>query len=205
MTAIISRQHASNNRHAGTHALSRGGAFRQTSAVITNINIIASRAFLTRTNRAINTADNTGQQHDFNLRYLSPYIEQVRPQAKSLGLDDAWVYGLMRQESRFITTAKSVVGASGLMQLMPATAKWVAKKIGIADYNHGRVNDLETNVTLGTNYLKIVLDELYSHQALASAAYNAGPGRPRRWRDVRPMEAAVFAESIPFNETRDYV
>jgi len=155
--------------------------------------------------RAINTADKTGQLHDFSLRYLSPYIEQVRPQAKSLGLDDAWVYGLMRQESRFITTAKSVVGASGLMQLMPATAKWVAKKIGIADYNHGRVNDLETNVALGTNYLKIVLDELYSHQALASAAYNAGPGRPRRWRDVRPMEAAVFAESIPFNETRDYV
>lgn len=155
--------------------------------------------------RAINTADKTGQLHDFNLRYLSPYIEQVRPQARSLGLDEAWVYGLMRQESRFITSAKSVVGASGLMQLMPATAKWVAKKIGIADYNHGRVNDLEVNVTLGTNYLKIVLDELYSHQALASAAYNAGPGRPRRWRDVRPMEAAVFAESIPFNETRDYV
>jgi soluble lytic murein transglycosylase len=155
--------------------------------------------------RAINTADKTGQLHDFNLRYLSPYIEQVRPQAKSLGLDEAWVYGLMRQESRFITSAKSVVGASGLMQLMPATAKWVAKKIGIADYNHGRVNDLEVNVALGTNYLKIVLDELYSHQALASAAYNAGPGRPRRWRDVRPMEAAVFAESIPFNETRDYV
>ena len=155
--------------------------------------------------RAINTADKTGQVHDFNLRYLSPHIEQVRPQAQSLGLDEAWVYGLMRQESRFIMNAKSVAGASGLMQLMPATAKWVAKKVGIADYNHGRVNDLETNVALGTNYLKIVLDELYSHQALASAAYNAGPGRPRRWRDVRPMEAAVFAESIPFNETRDYV
>lgn len=155
--------------------------------------------------RAINTADKTGQLHDFNLRYLSPYFEQVKPQARALGLDEAWVYGLMRQESRFITNAKSVVGASGLMQLMPATAKWVARKIGLTDYHHGRVNDLETNVALGTNYLKIVLDELYSHQALASAAYNAGPGRPRRWRDVRPMEAAVFAESIPLNETRDYV
>jgi soluble lytic murein transglycosylase len=155
--------------------------------------------------RAINTADKTVQAHDFSLRYLSPHAEQVRPQARSLGLDDAWVYGLMRQESRFITSAKSVVGASGLMQLMPATARWVAKKIGLADYHHGRVNDLETNVTLGTNYLKIVLDELFGHQALASAAYNAGPGRPRRWRDVKPMEAAVFAESIPFNETRDYV
>jgi soluble lytic murein transglycosylase len=155
--------------------------------------------------RAINTADKTAQLHDFGLRYLSPHAERVKPQAKALGLDDAWVYGLMRQESRFITSARSVVGASGLMQLMPATAKWVARKIGLNDFNQGRVNDLETNVTLGTNYLKIVLDELYSHQALASAAYNAGPGRPRRWRDVRPMEAAVFAESIPLSETRDYV
>ena len=155
--------------------------------------------------RAINTADKTLQLHDFGLRYLSPHSEQVKPQAKALGLDDAWVYGLMRQESRFITSAKSVAGASGLMQLMPATAKWVANKIGLNDYHHGRVNDLETNVALGTNYLKIVLDELYSHQALASAAYNAGPGRPQRWRDVKPMEAAIFAESIPFNETRDYV
>jgi soluble lytic murein transglycosylase len=81
----------------------------------------------------------------------------------------------------------------------------VAKKIGMADYQHAQVTDLDTNITLGTNYLKIVLDELYDHQALASAAYNAGPGRPRRWRDVKPMEAAIFAESIPFNETRDYV
>ena len=155
--------------------------------------------------RAINTADKTLLLHDFNLRYLSPHADQVKAQSRSLGLDDAWVYGLMRQESRFITTAKSVAGASGLMQLMPATARWVARKIGLADYQHDRVNDLETNVALGTNYLKIVLEELDSHQALASAAYNAGPGRPRRWRDVRPMEAAVFAESIPFSETRDYV
>jgi len=155
--------------------------------------------------RAINTADRTLVLHDFSLRFLSPHAEQVRPKAKELGLDDAWVYGLMRQESRFITSAKSVVGASGLMQLMPATARWVAKKIGLKDYHHGQVNDLDTNITLGTTYLKIVHDELYNHPVLASAAYNAGPGRPRRWRDVKQMEAAVFAESIPFNETRDYV
>ena len=155
--------------------------------------------------RAINTADRTLVLHDFSLRFLSPHAEQVRPKAKELGLDDAWVYGLMRQESRFITSAKSTVGASGLMQLMPATARWVAKKIGLKDYHHGQVNDLDTNITLGTTYLKIVHDELYNHPVLASAAYNAGPGRPRRWRDVKLMEAAVFAESIPFNETRDYV
>ena len=155
--------------------------------------------------RAINTADKTQTLHDFSLRYLSPHYKQVKPQAESVGLDDAWVYGLMRQESRFIMDAKSVVGASGLMQLMPATARWVAKKINLSDYHPGQVTNLETNITLGTNYLKIVLDELYDHQALASAAYNAGPGRPRRWRDVKPMEAAIFAESIPLAETRDYV
>ena len=155
--------------------------------------------------RAINTADKTALVHDFNLRYLSPHADQVRPKAKEIGIDDAWVYGLMRQESRFIASAKSSVGASGLMQLMPATARWVAKKAGLKDYHHGQVNDLDTNITLGTTYLKIVHDELYNHPVLASAAYNAGPGRPRRWRDVKPMEAAIFAESIPFNETRDYV
>jgi soluble lytic murein transglycosylase len=81
--------------------------------------------------RAINTADRTKNEHDYTLRFLSPYGEQVRPAAQNQSLDDAWVYGLMRQESRFITSAKSNVGASGLMQLMPATAKWVAKKIGL--------------------------------------------------------------------------
>lgn len=82
--------------------------------------------------RAINTADRTKSEHDYSLRFLSPYGEQIRPAAQNQSLDDAWVYGLMRQESRFITSAKSNVGASAsLMQLMPATAKWVAKKIGI--------------------------------------------------------------------------
>jgi soluble lytic murein transglycosylase len=155
--------------------------------------------------RAINTADKTVALHDFSLRYLAPHYSEVKPQAESVGLDDAWVYGLMRQESRFVVDAHSVVGASGLMQIMPATARWVAKKIGLATYQPGQMTDLNTNITLGTNYLKIVLDELFDQQALASAAYNAGPGRPRRWRDVKPMEAAVFAVSIPLPETRDYV
>ncbi len=156
--------------------------------------------------RAINTADRTLAQHDYSMRYLAPFREHVEPKAKALQLDQGWVYGLMRQESRFITNAKSVVGAKGLMQLMPKTASWVAKKIGLKDYHPGRTNDTDVNVTLGTNYLKMVLDELDSHPVLASAAYNAGPGRARKWRDaVRPIEGAIYAETIPFNETRDYV
>lgn len=155
--------------------------------------------------RAINTADRTRSEHDFNLRFLAPYGEQVRPAARNQSLDDAWVYGLMRQESRFVTSAKSNVGASGLMQLMPATAKWVAKKIGLRDYNHGRVNETETNVLLGTSYMRLVMENLDNHPVLASAAYNAGPGRAKKWRAEQPLEGAIYAESIPFSETRDYV
>ncbi|MGA9962347.1 MAG: transglycosylase SLT domain-containing protein [Azonexus sp.] len=155
--------------------------------------------------RAINTADRTKSEHDFTLRFLAPYGEQVRPAAQNQSLDDAWVYGLMRQESRFITSAKSNVGASGLMQLMPATAKWVARKIGLKDYNHGRVTDTEINVLLGTSYMRLVMENLDNHPVLTSAAYNAGPGRARKWRADQPLEGAIYAETIPFNETRDYV
>lgn len=155
--------------------------------------------------RAINTADKTRNEHDYSLRYLAPYSDQVRSAARNQSLDDAWVYGLMRQESRFITSARSGVGASGLMQLMPATAKWVAKKIGLKDFSQGKVNDTDTNVLLGTSYMRMVLENLDNHPVLASAAYNAGPGRARKWRADRPLEGAIYAETIPFSETRDYV
>lgn len=155
--------------------------------------------------RAINTADRTVFEHDFGLRYLAPYREQLRAAAKQVDLDEAWVNGLIRQESRFLAQAKSRVGASGLMQLMPATAKWVAGKIGLKDWHWGQVTDVETNLSLGTYYLRHVLDTLDGSPVMASAAYNAGPGRARAWRADQAMEAAIYAESIPFNETRDYV
>jgi len=155
--------------------------------------------------RAIAAADRTRNEHDYSRRYLAPYVDQVRPAAQNQALDDAWVYGLMRQESRFIPSARSNVGASGLMQLMPATAKWVANKIGLKDFHQGRVNDLDTNLLLGTTYMRLVLEDLDNHPVLASAAYNAGPGRARRWRADRPLEGAIYAETIPFSETRDYV
>src|SRR5574343_644821 len=155
--------------------------------------------------RAINTADKTKNEHDYSLRFLAPYGETVRPAAQNQSLDDAWVYGLMRQESRFITSAKSNVGASGLMQLMPATAKWVAKKIGLRDFSQGKVHDTETNVLLGTTYMRLVMENLDNHPVLASAAYNAGPGRAKKWRADKPLEGAIYAETIPFSETRDYV
>lgn len=155
--------------------------------------------------RAINTADRTQQLHDFSLRFPSPYLETMKGYTQSLDLDEAWVYGLVRQESRFIQVAKSTVGASGMMQLMPATARWVAKKIGMKSFSLGAVNQLETNFALGTYYLKHVQDTLSGSPVLATAAYNAGPGRAKRWQEMKPMEAAAYIESIPFSETRDYV
>ena len=153
--------------------------------------------------RTINTADKTESLHDFSLRYVAPYREVLKVRAGQMNLDEAWVYGLIRQESRFIVDARSHVGASGLMQLMPATAKWVAKKMGLRAL--GDVTEVDTNVSLGTYYLRHVLDTLDGQPVLASAAYNAGPGRARAWRPDDSVEGAIYAETIPFNETRDYV
>lgn len=155
--------------------------------------------------RAINTADRTRELHDFSLRYLAPYRDVLKGYVAQQQLDEAWVYGLIRQESRFVPDIKSSAGAGGLMQLMPATARWVARKIGLRDWHGAKVTQVDTNVNLGTWYLRHVLDTLDGQPVLASAAYNAGPGRARAWRADAPMEAAIYTESIPFNETRDYV
>lgn len=154
--------------------------------------------------RAINTADRTSHLHNFKVRFLAPFKDVFNEHARSFGLEEAWVLGLVRQESRFIVNAKSSVGAKGLMQLMPATARWVAKRNGLRDFSPARVAEISMNIALGTGYLKHVLDDL-GHPVLASAAYNAGPGRARRWRDAKPLEGAIYAETIPLNETRDYV
>ncbi|CAN5683217.1 lytic transglycosylase domain-containing protein [soil metagenome] len=154
--------------------------------------------------RCINTSDRTREEVDLDQRYPMPFRKDVTARAREIGLDPAYVYGLIRQESRFIMDARSNVGASGLMQLMPATARWTAKKLGVP-YTADLITDRDTNLRLGTGYLKLVLDDFSGSQALAAAAYNAGPGRPRKWRDGPQLEPAIWAENIPFAETRDYV
>ncbi len=170
--------------------------------------LLAAAEFARRSeiyDRAINTADRTRELHDFSMRYLAPYRDVMKSYVSQQQLDEAWVYGLIRQESRFIADVKSSAGAIGLMQLMPATARWAAQKAGLKNYQGTQTANVETNLNLGTWYLRHVLDALDSHPVLASAAYNAGPGRARAWRANEPMDAAIYAESIPFNETRDYV
>ncbi len=155
--------------------------------------------------RAINAAERTIVEHDYSLRYLAPFRDTIDTKARELSLDSSWIYGLMRQESRFVTQARSGVGAKGLMQLMPATARFVAKKIGLSGFRASQVNDMDVNVTLGTSYMRMVLDAFDNQPVLASAAYNAGPARARKWRADRPIEGAIYVETIPFSETRDYV
>jgi soluble lytic murein transglycosylase len=157
--------------------------------------------------RMINTSDRTRSEFDFTQRFPAPFRDAMVQYSAPLGLDETWVYGLIRQESRFIMDARSSVGAAGLMQLMPATARYVARKMNLTDFSPARVSERDMNLQLGTGYLKMVLDDLDGNTVLATAAYNAGPGRPRAWRSslVRPVEGAIFAETIPFNETRDYV
>jgi soluble lytic murein transglycosylase len=155
--------------------------------------------------RAINTADRTVAVHDFSLRYLAPHFDLFKAQARARSLEEHWVLGLVRQESRFISFARSAAGASGMMQLMPSTARWVARKMGIKHFSLAKVNTIDMNAALGTFYLKHILDDLNGKPILASAAYNAGPGRARKWMGDSPMEGAIYIESIPFSETRDYV
>ncbi|MDP3172667.1 MAG: transglycosylase SLT domain-containing protein, partial [Polaromonas sp.] len=155
--------------------------------------------------RCINTSERTANAFDAEQRFPTPFREAVTRRSQGIGLDPAYVYGLIRQESRFIMDARSHVGASGLMQVMPATARETARHIGLAGFTADQINDRDTNIVIGTAYLKRALDDFGGSMPLAAAAYNAGPGRPRAWRNGPVIEAAIWAENVPFSETRDYV
>ncbi len=155
--------------------------------------------------RAINTAERTQARHDFALRYLAPYRDEFDAAARANAVDVAFLYGIARQESRFNVDIVSSAGAVGLMQLMPATARWVAKQMNQGDYRPARIGEAQLNTQFGAFYFKYWLDRLDGMPALAAAAYNAGPGRAQAWRPATPLEGAIWVETIPFNETRDYV
>ncbi len=154
---------------------------------------------------AVLAADKTNRTHNFELRYPTPYRDYLQKASRSREIDEAWVYGIIRQESRFMHYAKSAVGAGGLMQVMPATAKWIAKKLAWNTYHDGMLHDIDTNVNLGTYYMRYTLDTFNGQEVMATAAYNAGPSRARKWAANMPLEGAIYAETIPFAETRTYV
>jgi len=154
--------------------------------------------------RCINTSERTNLP-EMTHRFPMPFKDEVMARTKNIQLDPAYVYGLIRQESRFILDARSSVGASGLMQIMPSTAKWTAKKIGLKNFQTEQLTQRDTNIAIGTAYLKLVLDNFQGSMPLAAAAYNAGPSRSRKWRNGPLLEGAIWAECVPFTETRDYV
>jgi len=154
--------------------------------------------------RSIGTADRTVTLHDFTRRYPTTHIETLSESARQWNVAEAKVFAMIRQESRFNATIRSRAGAIGLMQLMPATASWVARQMSFPDYRISLLDLPSVNIAMGTYYYHRVLADL-GDPVLATAAYNAGPGRAKRWRDATPLEGAIYAETIPFNETRDYV
>ena len=151
---------------------------------------------------AINSADRTDHKLNYNLRYLSPFKDTTVRYAEQAGVDPAWVYGLIRQESRFVMGAQSSVGAQGLMQVMPATAREIAGKIGMSS---SELYTMDGNIRMGTWYLGDAKRRLQNNEVMATAGYNAGPSRARNWQAATPLEGAIYAETIPFSETRDYV
>jgi len=155
--------------------------------------------------RAINTAERTSARHDFGLRYLMPFRPQFATAAQEHEVDAALLFGIARQESRFVPDIVSSAGAVGLMQLMPPTAQWVAKQLKRPDFRPSQISDVTINTQFGAYYFRYWYDRLERMPALAAAAYNAGPGRAQAWRAGAPLEGAVWVETIPFNETRDYV
>lgn len=155
--------------------------------------------------RAIATAERSVQLVNLDLRYPAPYPELLRASAREMNVDEALLYGLVRQESRFVPTARSSAGAFGLMQIMPGTARWVAARMGLKQWRHAVEDAVDANVSFGTYYLKEMLTRLDGSPVLASAAYNAGPGRAQAWRGDRALEGAVYIDTIPFTETREYV
>lgn len=156
--------------------------------------------------QAIFTLARTGYWDDLALRFPLRYRELVAEQAWQTGLGEDWIFAVLRQESVFAPDIASGAGALGLMQLMPATAREVARTLGPkgGDPSRSQILDPELNITLGSTYLAWLRDR-FGHVALATAAYNAGPHRVARWLPDDCMEADRWILGIPFQETRGYV
>jgi soluble lytic murein transglycosylase len=155
---------------------------------------------------AIRTVAKTPHRNDFSLRFPMPYKQQVQQHAEAQELDPSIIYGVMRRESLFDPLARSSVGALGLMQLMPSTARRVAKSLGMKRPRKSDILRVENNIRLGTHYLRTVMNRFDNNVALAAAAYNAGPGNVKRWLPKNTiMSADLWVETVPFKETRNYV
>jgi len=156
--------------------------------------------------RAIATAASLQQYDDLSLRYPLPWLQQFELHSSAAKISPTWAYGIARSESLFMRDVRSSAGAIGLMQLMPATGRQVAKEIRLPYSGLTTLTDPESNIRLGTSYLGQMAERFGGNRVLATAAYNAGPHRVDRWLPEQGSEdARVWIENIPFNETRKYV
>lgn len=140
-----------------------------------------------------------------DLRFPVIFDKAMQQAGQNTGLDPSWLLAIARQESAFNPTARSHAGALGLMQLMPDTGRLISKLINRPLKQLDELYHPERNIELGSAYLKRMLDENQRNPVLATAAYNAGPHRINRWLPSEPLDATIWAENIPFNETRHYV
>ena len=155
--------------------------------------------------RAILTVSKSGHMDDLDLRFPVLYRDKVEKNADRVGLDAGWIFGVMRQESAFVSDARSPVGALGLMQLMPYTGRATAKRLKLDIRSRSAILNVDNNLKLGSAYLKRVLDRTDGNQTLATASYNAGPHKVKGWLPENDMDADIWVESIPYTETRNYI
>ena len=156
--------------------------------------------------RAILTAGRARHFSDLQLRFPIVFEKQVLQNARRNSIDPAWVFSILRQESAYMTDARSHAGALGLMQLMPRTARVEAKRLKLSLRNKHEILNVDKNIRLGTAHLKRVLEIHNGHMPLATAAYNAGSFRVRSWLpSAGNLPADIWIETVPFKETRNYV
>jgi soluble lytic murein transglycosylase len=155
--------------------------------------------------QAITTLAQTGEFDDVALRYPRPYLDAVSQAGKLAQLPQDWILAVMRQESLFRKDAVSRADARGVMQLVPSTASAIARRWHLSAPGRDGLLEPAIAVPLGAAYLRELLDRYGEQLALSLAAYNAGPAAIGRWLPPGPMDADVWIENIPYNETRGYV
>ena len=156
--------------------------------------------------RAIAAAASAGALDHLSLRYPLPFHETFQRYSAEARIPTTWAFGVARSESLFMRDVRSNAGAVGLMQLMPATGRQVAREIRLPYSGLDTLTDPQSNIRLGTTYLGQMVDRFGGNRVLATAAYNAGPHRVDAWLpEHESLDARVWIENIPFNETRRYV
>ena len=156
--------------------------------------------------RAIATASMVGEFDDLSIRYPLPWPEEFAQYSRDAKINDSWAYGIARSESLFMRDIRSSAGAIGVMQILPETGRRMAREIGHPYAGRATLTDSASNIRLGTMYLRKMFDRFDENRVLATAAYNAGPLNVEAWLpDANQLDARIWIENIPYNETRQYV